>query len=122
MKKILLAMALSTSVSVMAAAMARAGGAQLPKLPGLGSLKVPPTQNDYRGSIEFLWEVKGPAGSMKEKWTATVNATGVQCIGTSDVTSQGQLDHTDLRGPGLFHLAFDSGRGEYAFELACPVA
>jgi hypothetical protein len=91
-------------------------------LPGLGSPTVPPTQNDYRGTIEFLWEVQGPAGSMKERWVASVTASGVQCTGAIDDISQGQLTHTDLRGPGLFHITFDPARGQFTFELACPNA
>jgi hypothetical protein len=119
MKNILVAIALSTSLAL---TMARAGAAQLPRLPALGSLTVPQPQNDYRGTIEFLWEVQGSAGWMKERWTASVNATGVQCTGASDDMSQGQLTHTDLRGPGLFHITFDPARGQYTFEVACPNA
>ena len=114
--KILLALILA------APALSGVAAAQLPRLPGLGSLTVPATQNDYRGSIDFLWEVQGPAGWMKERWTASVNASGVQCTGTSDDMSQGQLTHVDLRGPGLFHLVFDSAQGQFTFEVACPNA
>ena len=113
---------IGASVAVALGVVARAGAEQLPRVPGLGSLTVPQTQNDYRGTIEFLWEVKGPAGSMKERWVASVNATGVQCTGTSDDISQGQLTHTDLRGPGLFHITFDPARGQFTFEVACPNA
>jgi len=99
----------------------RAGGAQL-RVPGLGTLKPVAVQNDYRGSIEFVWEVQGPAGSMKLRWSATVNASGVQCTGAEDEVSQGQLTHTDLRGPGLFQIRFEPARGQYTFEGACPNA
>jgi hypothetical protein len=115
MKVILVVIALSVPWTP---TMLRAGAGQLPRLPGLGS----PPQNDYRGSIEFLWEVKGSHGWSKERWSASVSASGVQCTGTSDVSSDGQVTHVDLHGPGLFHITFDPARGEYTFEVACPDA
>lgn len=96
-----------------------ASAAQVPRLPSLGSL-TQPTPNDYRGTIEFLWEVKGQHGWSKERWSASVNVSGVQCTGTSDISSDGQVTHVDLRGPGLFHITFDPARGQYTFEVACP--
>src|SRR5262245_984943 len=104
MRKMILALAVAAAI---AGSIARAGAAQLPRIPGLGS--PPQVQNDYSGSIDFQWEVRGPSGWMKEKWSAVVRATGVECTGTSDDMSQGQLKHTDLHGPGLFHITLDPG-------------
>ena len=109
MKKMLVAVGLAIPLTLW---IPRGDAAQLP----------PKAPNDYRGSIDFLWEVQGPAGSMKLRWSASVNASGVQCTGSEDVTSQGQLTHTDLHGSGLFQMRFDSARGEYSFEVACPNA
>jgi hypothetical protein len=106
MQKMLIAVLLSTPLTL---TLARATGAQPP----------PRRQNDYRGHIDFTWEVKGPAGSMKRHWTATVNATSVDCLGAEDATSQGQTNHTDLHGPGLLQIRFESEQ-EYSFEVACP--
>jgi hypothetical protein len=113
---------LAIAVGLGAVTLARAQGAsaaQVPRLPSLGSL-TQPTPNDYRGTIEFLWEIRGPHGWSKERWSASVDVSGVQCTGTSDISSDGQVTHVDLRGPGLFHITFDPARGQYTFEVACP--
>jgi hypothetical protein len=118
-RNILVALALSTPLLW---PVSRAAGPPLNQLPSLRSLTPPKVQNDYRGTIEFLWEVQAAANWSKERWSATVDASGVQCTGASDDMSQGQLTHVDLRGPGLFHITFDPARGQYTFEVACPSA